>query len=214
MLFDEAWLTSRLMLLIPLIMSLSVHEWAHAWSAWQLGDDTAARQGRLTLNPIAHLDPVGSLLLPLLGIPFGWAKPVPVNPSRFRREVNMRLGSLLTAAAGPLSNVCLGVVSVVLFALQSDHTSALATLLSHLALLNFALAIFNALPIPPLDGSHVFDALVPESLRPLWERFCAVGPVVLITLLVLPMVSGFNLLGLPYQAMFALYDAVQSLVGT
>lgn len=149
MYFDETWLASRMMLLIPLIMSLTVHEWAHAWSAWQLGDDTAARQGRLTLNPFVHMDPVGSLLLPLLGIPFGWAKPVPFNPSRFRRQVSMRMGSLITAAAGPMSNVCLGVISVILFALQSDPGAALATLFSQLAVLNFALAIFNALPIPP-----------------------------------------------------------------
>ena len=76
-LFDPQELVQRVMHLIPLMLSLSIHEFAHAWSAWKLGDDTASMQGRLTLNPVAHIDPVGTLLLPLLGIPFGWAKPVP-----------------------------------------------------------------------------------------------------------------------------------------
>ena len=92
--------------LIPLILSLSVHEWAHAWAAWRLGDDTARLLGRMTLNPIAHVDPLGTLLLPMLGVPFGWAKPVPVNPLRFR-NVSMPIGMMLTAAAGPISNVVL-----------------------------------------------------------------------------------------------------------
>src|SRR5689334_23219884 len=96
--------------LIPLILSLTVHEWAHAYSAFRLGDDTASRQGRLTLNPIPHIDPIGTILCPLLGIPFGWAKPVPVNPLRFNRGVSMRTGMMITAAAGPLSNLVLAVL--------------------------------------------------------------------------------------------------------
>src|SRR5512142_2218234 len=100
-------------ILIPLLLSLTVHEFAHAWSAARLGDDTGARAGRLTLNPLAHIDPIGTILLPLLGIPFGWARPVPVDPSRFRRTVKMRTGVMLTAAAGPLSNVILAVVCTV-----------------------------------------------------------------------------------------------------
>src|SRR5215471_12296793 len=101
------------MYLVPLLLSLTVHEWAHAWSAYRLGDDTAAKLGRLTLNPIAHIDPIGTLILPLLGVPFGWAKPVPVVASRFRRGVNMTTGMMITAAAGPLSNVVLAVLSAV-----------------------------------------------------------------------------------------------------
>jgi hypothetical protein len=81
---DPQMIMDRVMLLIPLVLSLTVHEFAHAWSAWRLGDDTAAMQGRLTLNPVPHIDPIGTLLLPLLGVPFGWAKPVPVNPARLR----------------------------------------------------------------------------------------------------------------------------------
>src|SRR4051812_7061061 len=94
----------RAMDLIPLVLSLTVHEFSHAWSAWLLGDDTAALQGRMTLNPIVHIDPVGTFLLPLLGIPFGWAKPVPVNPLRFTRRFSMSTGMMITAVAGPASN--------------------------------------------------------------------------------------------------------------
>src|SRR6476659_7441279 len=98
------------MMLIPLLMSLTVHEWAHAWSAHRLGDDTASMQGRLTLNPIAHLDFIGTL-----GLPFGWAKPVPVNPTRFRRGVNTSTGMVITAAAGPISNLVLALLAAVAF---------------------------------------------------------------------------------------------------
>src|SRR5215468_292941 len=110
-------LLNRLMYVPILILSLTVHEWAHAYSAFRLGDDTAARQGRLTLNPLPHIDPFGTILCPLLGVPFGWAKPVPVVPSRFRRDVNMRTGMMITAAAGPLSNLALAVVCTVLYGL-------------------------------------------------------------------------------------------------
>src|SRR5258708_37531060 len=111
---DETWLTARMLFLIPLILSLSVHEWAHAWTAWMLGDRTAESEGRLTVNPLAHIDPVGTLLLPLLGVPFGWAKPVPINPAFFDHSVTMRTGVLLTALAGPVSNAAIALVCVLL----------------------------------------------------------------------------------------------------
>jgi Zn-dependent protease len=104
-------------ILIPLILSLTVHEFAHAWSAYRLGDDTASRMGRLTLNPLAHIDPIGTVLLPLLGIPFGWARPVPINPARFRRSMRMSTGMMITAAAGPLANVILAVACTVAYGL-------------------------------------------------------------------------------------------------
>ena len=93
------------MILIPLVLSLTIHEWAHAWSAHRLGDDTAKMQGRLTLNPVSHIDLVGTLLLPLLGIPFGWAKPVPVNPTRFRRGVKMSTGMVPTQSSPALASL-------------------------------------------------------------------------------------------------------------
>src|SRR4029453_17695487 len=92
----------RAVAFIPVLLSLTVHEWAHAWAAWKLGDDTAKHLGRLTLNPLDHMDLLGTLLLPLT-VSFGWAKPVPINPLRFR-SVSMRFGIVLVAAAGPISN--------------------------------------------------------------------------------------------------------------
>jgi Zn-dependent protease len=170
---------------IPLILSLTVHEWAHAYSAMRLGDDTAQRLGRLTLNPIPHIDPIGTLLLPLLGVPFGWAKPVPVNPARFTRKLRMRTGMMITAAAGPFSNAVLALLCLVILGLQarfSFDNPAIEKLLWYSFGLNVLLALFNMLPIPPLDGSRVADGLMPTALRPRWERFATYGPLVLLVL--------------------------------
>jgi Zn-dependent protease len=181
--FGPGWLGERITLLVPLLLSLSVHEWAHAWCAWRLGDDTAARLGRLTLNPVEHVDPVGTLLLPLLGVPFGWAKPVPIEPLHFQHGVSLRMGVALTAAAGPLSNLCLAALAAgglaALAALAPGALAAggaIARLLEMLVLLNVLLALFNLLPIPPLDGSRIADAVMPEALRPAWSAFSGLGP--------------------------------------
>jgi Zn-dependent protease len=179
------------MLLVPLLLSLTVHEWAHAWSAHRLGDDTAKMQGRLTLNPIAHIDPIGTLILPLLGIPFGWAKPVPVNPTRFRRGVKMSTGMMLTAAAGPLANVALAVVCAIAFGLIARFSPeamtarfGVAPLLMIGIQINVTLAIFNMIPIPPLDGSRVVDGLVPYGWRPHWESIVRLSPLLLVVVIV------------------------------
>lgn len=194
-------LWSRLVVVVPLLLSLSVHEWAHAWSAMRLGDDTAARLGRLTVNPLAHIDPLGTLLLPLLGVPFGWAKPVPINPARFRRQVSMRMGILLTAAAGPLSNLGLAAVCAALLGLAYRFGSilivsqpALAQLLQIGVLMNAVLAFFNLLPIPPLDGSRIVDALVPDRGRAAWDAFGRYAPIALVAVLVIPLVLGLNVI--------------------
>jgi Zn-dependent protease len=187
------FLAQRLMIVIPLLLSLTVHEWAHAWAAYRLGDDTAKMQGRLTLNPIAHIDPIGTLILPLLGVPFGWAKPVPVNPTRFRRGVKMSTGMIITAAAGPLSNLVLAVLSAVAlgFVARFAPSSAspggdlgVATLLTTLLVINVTLAIFNMIPIPPLDGSRVVDGLVPYGWRPHWESIVRLSPLLLVVVIV------------------------------
>ncbi len=201
---DQSDLLQRVMWLIPLVLSLTVHEWAHAYSAFRLGDDTAERMGRLTLNPIPHIDPIGTLLLPLLGVPFGWARPVPVNPTRFRRDVNMSTGMMLTAAAGPLSNVVLAIASVLIFGgllrFAPDlvgQQDSVSTLLMRAFQINVALAIFNMLPIPPLDGSRVADGLMPRRLRPAWDRFAAVGPVALLAVIFLPGMFNVSILQWP-----------------
>ena len=184
-------LPERLLMLVPVWLSLTVHEFAHAWSAAKLGDGTAREKGRLTLNPLAHIDPIGTLLLPLLGVPFGWAKPVPVNPARFDRRFSMRKGMLITAAAGPLSNLLLALVVTVILGVQLRldpsslrSGSALTTLLVMLMQINVALAIFNLLPIYPLDGSRIADGVMPDRFRSPWEKFCRVAPFALIAIFV------------------------------
>ncbi|MBK7862303.1 MAG: site-2 protease family protein [Archangiaceae bacterium] len=169
-----------------MLLSLTVHEWAHAWSARRLGDDTAEQQGRLTLNPFVHADLVGTFLLPLFNIPFGWAKPVPVNPARFGRKVSMSGGMALTALAGPLSNLALALLCAVaiglLFRFRPDvyFQPGVQRLLSYGLTLNVGLAIFNLLPIPPLDGSRVVDHFVPYRRRDSWESFRSFSPLLLL----------------------------------
>jgi Zn-dependent protease len=178
-------LLQRLMFLPVSILSLSVHEWAHAWSAFRLGDDTASRQGRLTLNPLAHIDPLGTILLPVLGFPIGWAKPVPVNPLRFRREVMMKTGMMITAVAGPLSNLVLAILSAIGLGLlkryRIEHVAeyGLYMFLKVGLLMNVGLCLFNLLPIPPLDGSRVADFFMPYRLRPQWEQLSRYGFIIL-----------------------------------
>ncbi|HUL60727.1 MAG TPA: site-2 protease family protein [Anaeromyxobacteraceae bacterium] len=185
--FSSQALLQRGLYVIVLLLSLAVHEFAHAWSAWRLGDDTAARMGRLTLNPLAHADPVGTFLLPLLGIPFGWARPVPVNPARFRRDVRMGTGMALTAAAGPISNLVLATAATAAYALlvrfapgSVEPGSGAERLLQIGVYLNVNLAIFNLIPIPPLDGSRIVDGFLPVRLRPAWEQITALSPFLLI----------------------------------
>jgi Zn-dependent protease len=202
--FSADQLVDRLLMLIPLWLSLSVHEWAHARTAWQLGDDTAARLGRMTINPLAHIDPVGTLLLPMLGVPFGWAKPVPVQPQNFDRRWSMRTGMLLTAIAGPLANlamtaICFLVVAVLVHfpTLAANAGTGVFQFLGSMIFLNVILAVFNALPIPPLDGSRVADALMPAPLRPAWEGLCRLGPLALAAVLILPALTGIHLFAWP-----------------
>lgn len=197
---------------IPVLLSLTVHEWAHAWTAWRLGDDTAKMLGRVSLNPVDHIDPVGTLLLPLLGVPFGWARPVPINPVRFRPTISMPIGVLWTAAAGPLSNLVLAVLGfAALYGLTSATVSDVAATFDQrvvvavyqfftmFVIINVALAIFNLLPIPPLDGSRIVDALVPAALRPLWSSFSSLGPILLVAVILLPILFDTSFLTLPLQ---------------
>lgn len=193
---------NRAIAFIPVMLSLTVHEWAHAWAALQLGDDTAKRLGRVTLNPLAHLDPVGTVLLPLMGVPFGWAKPVPFNPTRFYPGVSMWFGRLIVAAAGPISNLILAFLCVdalyllahnELVAINPNVLRLLELLLGEFVLINVSLATFNLMPIPPLDGSQIVDSLVPRSLRPLWQQFTSLGPLWLFLLIFGPQLFGFRL---------------------
>ncbi|WP_117237174.1 site-2 protease family protein [Thermus sediminis] len=167
--------------LLALLLSLSLHEWGHAYAAWRFGDGTARRLGRLTVNPLKHLDPLGTVLLLLVG--FGWAKPVPVNPGAFR---SYRLGLFVVSIAGIVINLLLAVLfallvrglfaldpSGVALAFQGDGRSpigVLALAFFFASSINLVLAIFNLLPIPPLDGSKILQSFLPLSWHPfLWR---------------------------------------------
>ena len=179
---------------IVLLFSLTVHEAAHAWTADRLGDPTARLLGRVSLNPLVHADPIGTVLFPLLamvtGAPLiGWAKPVPVNIQKLRHE---RRDYVLVAAAGPASNLTLAVIAALLLRLipvspvtlgEPNVSVPIASLLSRAVQLNVLLAVFNMIPIPPLDGGNVLSGLLPRSLAALFDRVRPYGFLLLYALL-------------------------------
>ena len=181
--------------LVVLLLAIPIHEWAHAWSAYQLGDDTASLQGRLTLNPLAHLDPVGSILI-LMGM-LGWGKPVPVNP--FRMRINPRVGMALSAAAGPFSNFVLAMLLAIPFRLGllspygGTGDLSIETFLLTAISINVGLMLFNLIPIYPLDGEKVLTGVLPPQMGDYVLRLRPFGPLILAgVLFVLPLV-GFDL---------------------
>ena len=186
---------------VVLLFSLSVHESAHAWMAWKLGDDTAMRLGRVSLNPIVHIDPIGTLLFPLIqiftNVPLlGWAKPTPYNPANFRRDVNLRKGHMLVAAAGPVSNFLLAfvftglLVLLVRGGLVKTTDSFLLTLAVLGIQLNVLLALFNLIPIPPLDGSKVASFGLSAEIGDKYDR--VMGPYGFVILMLLLMTGALS----------------------
>ena len=166
-------------IIIILIMSVVIHEVSHGYAALALGDPTAKYQGRLTLNPISHLDPIGSFFVPLIGyfaggFIVGWAKPVPFNPYNLR---NQRWGEALVAVAGPISNIALAILFGLTIRFLPEYinvSQSFLNLASSVVLINIILAIFNLIPIPPLDGSKILFAFLPykwQTLRQSFERF-------------------------------------------
>ena len=174
--------------IIVLIMSVVVHEVSHGYIANSLGDPTARLAGRLTLNPIKHLDPVGSVLVPIFtyligGFIFGWAKPVPYNPYNLRGG---KWGPALVAAAGPLSNFLLAIIFGIVLRIVTPLSvipEAALSLIELIVLINIVLGIFNLIPIPPLDGSKVLFALLPPSMRNV-ENFFTRYQLILIVALI------------------------------
>ena len=191
--------------LLAILIALSVHECAHALTAFYLGDSTAKDQGRLTLNPLAHIDWWGLAMLVLIG--FGWGKPVPINPYNFK---NLRRGEIITSLAGPLSNLLLvlifGFLSKFLFPIL-PYGNLLITFFVYLVQINAILMIFNLIPIPPLDGSKVLFALLPPRYENIRITLETKGPTILILILLLDNILNLgifafifnNLIGLIYK---------------
>lgn len=180
-------ITLTIFSLIILLFSVIIHEIAHGSVALFLGDTTAKREGRLTLNPIKHIDPFGTIILPLLltisgsGFIFGWAKPVPVNPYNFKDQ---KWGMLKVSLAGPLSNFSIAVI----FGLMIRFINLPASLLIPFSIIvyyNFLLAIFNLFPIPPLDGSHILFSFLPEKWNNIRNFIFQYGIIILIFFLFL-----------------------------
>ena len=182
---------------IALVTGIAFHEFSHAWAANELGDDTAARQGRLTLNPVAHLDPIGTALLFIVG--FGWGKPTPVNPYRLR--LGAKRGNMLVALAGPLSNFAFALLAAapLMFGwlepasfdeiAQASGLRILGSFLLLIAFLNVILGVFNLIPIHPLDGFTVLLGVLPDALsRPL-ASIGRWGPVLLIALILIGFIA-------------------------
>lgn len=176
-----------------LIMSIVVHEVAHAWQARREGDTTAEQLGRITLNPIPHLDPIGSVLLPLVLVAtqssmfFGWAKPVPVNPANFRE---FKAGDIRVSMAGIVSNLLLAVLFTLLgaavLATGVNDATVIAVRVCEMAVtVNLILAFFNLIPIPPLDGSHVVYHLLPPALAERYRQYGRYGFLLIIAVVFL-----------------------------
>ena len=191
-----------LTLIIPMVIAIVFHEVAHGYVARMFGDPTAANMKRLSLNPLRHVDPIGTILVPgalkLMGMPvFGWAKPVPVIKERLR---NPRRDMMIVAAAGPGSNLIMGLIGAVLLGLvlrlnpQGEAMGAVPQFivqnLINFLLINVFLALFNLIPIPPFDGSHIIEGLLPESAAKSYEKLRPLGfPLMLVLLVVLPQIS-------------------------
>jgi Zn-dependent protease len=181
--------------IMALLMAVTVHEMAHGWVAHRLGDPTPAHRGRITLNPVAHIDIFGTIVLPALLLvmnsPFllGWAKPVPINPGYFR---NPRKGMAMVALSGPASNLVMGFVAGVLLKAHflwpdsmGNVAAPLYSFLAHAVGVNVVLAVFNMLPVPPLDGGHFLQGVLPRDTARFLDRIEPYGMLIIIALLYL-----------------------------
>jgi len=188
-----AFLNALIAFLIIVLVCLPIHEFGHAWAAVKLGDSLPLYQGRYTLNPLRHLDTVGTLLLALVG--FGWAKPVQFNPYALRKAPNMRAGIFVVASAGPLMNVLLAVLAALPFRLGLVSvrdiflSQPLAVILYTLLSINLVLAVFNLIPVPPLDGSRILAMLLPAQYDNVMATLAQYGPFILL-FMILPVFGG------------------------
>ena len=189
--------------MVVLLLAVSAHEAGHAWMSYKFGDDTARLLGRVTLNPVAHTDPIGTLLIPIfmfiyahIGSPvgaiplLGWGKPTPVNPLRWR---NKDVANIMVSIAGILANLLIATITFVIFKillmtnvtdrLDVSTQEPLGLFLTYMLIMNVSLAVFNLLPFPPLDGSKILDSILPPSMRPMLEILERYGFLLLIVLI-------------------------------
>jgi len=189
--------------MVVLLLAISAHEAAHAWMSYKFGDDTARLLGRVTLNPVAHTDPIGTLLIPIVGFIFGsvggpvasipligWGKPTPVNPLRWR---NKDLANVMVSIAGILANLILAIIGftilkVILMTgggsqIPESLQEPVGIFLRDMLIMNISLAVFNLLPFPPLDGSKVLDTFLPASMRPVMDLLEQYGFIILMLLI-------------------------------
>lgn len=177
-------ITKILLLIVPVLFSISVHEVCHGYVAYRLGDPTAKRAGRLTLNPIKHIDIIGLLVLFITQM-IGWAKPVPVDPRYFK---NPRKDMMWVAIAGPASNMVIAIITALILKafggiLGGSYLYPLVYMLNIMVMINVGLAIFNLIPIPPLDGGRIIVGLLPRNLAYTWSRIEPYGFIILLVLI-------------------------------
>jgi Zn-dependent protease len=190
-----AFIGALIAFLIIVLVCLPVHEFGHAWAAVKMGDTLPLYQGRYTLNPLRHLDVMGTLLLALVG--FGWAKPVQINPYALRKAPNLRAGMIVAAAAGPAMNVLLAVGAAVLFRLNLStlRLPVAADVLVSLTYINLVLVVFNLIPVPPLDGSRILFMLLPSRYDKITAPLNQYGPFILLAVVLLagPLISSVTI---------------------
>ena len=186
--------------MVVLLLAISAHEAAHAWMSYKFGDDTARLLGRVTLNPVAHTDPIGTLLIPIVNFILsfggsglfllGWGKPTPVNPLRWR---NKDLANVMVSLAGIMANLLLATIAFIIIKIfrvtgsfdlvPSDLQEPVGLLLESMLFMNISLAVFNLLPFPPLDGSKVLETFLPESMQPILATLEQYGFLILMVLM-------------------------------
>ena len=204
---------------VPVLFSIVIHEVAHGWTAYKLGDNTAKDMGRLTLNPLVHVDVMGTLILPLImivmgGPVFGWAKPVPFNPYNFHPHVDRRNGTMWVAVSGPASNFVLAFIASFVLVISQRFLSGLPSILymsifqlaQALVFINLILGFFNLIPLPPLDGSKILMRFLPREIEPYFLKLERYGLLILILILA---TGGFSSLVLgPVKLLYKVFLSI------
>lgn len=190
MIFNGLSIEQLILLIPPLLFALCFHEFSHAYVAYLLGDHTAAKRGRLTLNPLAHLDPFGSLMIIFVG--FGWAKPVPVDPRYFK---NSRIGMMQVAFAGPASNLLLALVGGLFIRYFGSSMSEIVIKVSfNFTMINLALCFFNLIPVHPLDGSQIFSGFMIKRNPEMVYKLHQYGPNILFGLILFGFITKISII--------------------